>query len=382
MKIVFHTLCVSPHQLPLAREIVGDIGEENYRYIYDEPLSQDRRSLGWNDANEKWMTCFADAPDASRRLMLEADVLISGSRDLDIFEERAARNKLTIYTSERWFKPIPILRLGGMMGWHVPGWARLLSPRYLSMSLRMRRLLRDSRDFYYFPIGVWAARDMASIVGKNRTALRLPAGASSCPCESVDKNGKFRLWGYFVEPSSMEEPPHDDLSSVLRVVWLGRMLAWKRVDTIIRAVKRVQGVSLDVYGEGPWRWVLGRTAGQHPSIHFHGAVPIKSVRRLMHEHDVYVLSSNGEEGWGATVNEALEEKVCTLGTYEAGASVTMLNENALFHSGDVNGLVALLRRCVEEKKQHGKVTAGLASMWSAKSAASALLDFLHVKLDS
>ena len=69
-------------------------------------------------------------------------------------------------------------------------------------------------------------------------------------------------------------------------------------------------------------------------VALHPPVSIESVRKLMREHDVYVLASNASEGWGAVVPEALEEEMLVLGTYEAGASAALLPEENLFHCGD------------------------------------------------
>jgi glycosyltransferase involved in cell wall biosynthesis len=84
----------------------------------------------------------------------------------------------------------------------------------------------------------------------------------------------------------------------------------------------------------------------------------------MREHDVYVLSSNGYEGWGAVVSEALEEGMAVIGTHEAGSSATILPESNLFHAGDWRRLKELLERDVER--------VGIGE-WTAKSAAGVLL---------
>lgn len=63
----------------------------------------------------------------------------------------------------------------------------------------------------------------------------------------------------------------------------------------------------------------------------------------MREHDIYVLASNAQEGWGAAVNEALEEGMVVVGTYEAGASAALLPRENLYHAGDWKALARLLQ---------------------------------------
>lgn len=46
MKFVLYTVAPSPHQFPLAREIVSKIGTDHFRYIYQEALSVERKRQG------------------------------------------------------------------------------------------------------------------------------------------------------------------------------------------------------------------------------------------------------------------------------------------------------------------------------------------------
>ena len=154
----------------------------------------------------------------------------------------------------------------------------------------------------------------------------------------------------------------------MKVLWVGRLLKWKRVDTIIKAVgecSKSKKITLDVYGFGPEEAKLKRLASKYGDvIKFYPPVPINEVRKLMQEHDVYVLSSNGYEGWGAVVSEALEEGMKVIGTYEAGSCATILPESNLFHAGDWRRLKELLEGDVER--------VGIEP-WTAKSAAEVLL---------
>ena len=51
MKIAFYLNVISPHQLPLAREIVQLIGEENFKYVYAEEFHAERKAMGWDDGD-------------------------------------------------------------------------------------------------------------------------------------------------------------------------------------------------------------------------------------------------------------------------------------------------------------------------------------------
>lgn len=373
MRIAFLTVCLSPHQLPLADAIAARVGEENFRYISNERVDGERMRLGWGDKPRKWCMSRFDMREEADAWCREADVLYSYLREMDLFEERARRGLKTVYVSERWFKPIalPVLDRMGVL---VPGRMRMLHPGFRRMAARMRRLVDSDIPFWYFPMGVHAAADMSQLCGWER-----PTFSDSEPGAVFHK---MRLWGYFVERAQQPCGVRSDSGQApLRVLWVGRLLRLKRADTIIRAVRaiateRTDGIVLDVYGAGPDEERLRKCAAGCGSVQFHPSVSIAEVRTLMRAHDVYVFSSNGLEGWGAVVNEALEEGMRVLGTYEAGGSATMLSDEDLFHVGAWRRLKILLERCCEQKCR-GELKGQGIGAWSVDEGVDRLMTFLN-----
>lgn len=375
-----YTIAISPHQVPLFREVMARLGAEACRFVSVRKPIHNRADMGWGvTEGGEWALEEASQPEEARAVIRTAKTLMSGMRDVGLFEERCRRGLKTIYCGERWFKP-PM------------GMLRLLQPKYFKMARRFVRLLRENKHMYAFPIGIHAARDMARLCG-------LFAGDWKCAFRAPEleferKPGgriwlaqrrrgaekycldKMRMWGYFVEPSKLT--PCNQEHKALRILWVGRMLDLKRVDTIIKAVREqadrkrageaVPKISLDIYGTGPMEAKLKRLArGYEDVIKFYPPVPIAEVRKLMREHDVYVLASNGYEGWGAVVSEALEEGMKVIGTYEAGSSATILPESQLFHAGDIKRLRRLLATSEEGRE-------GIED-WGATKAGEFLVDF-------
>ena len=363
MKFCFYTNSVSPHQLPFARELVKHFGVDNYRSVTQSRVSEARLQCGWRDEEESWIVSDSGCPEV--RSMLEAcDVLMCAIRDFSLFDTRAKRRLPTFYVSERWFKPI---RLHLCFNLVLPGWLRMMRPSYFKMAHRMRRMLREDIPFYYLPCGVHAAADMARIVGWHRPVFSMAVPGAACE--------KIRLWGYFVAASTGQKGNEVTKQDVLQVLWVGRMLDWKRVDTLVHAVARFRRkgseIKLTLVGDGPERSRLERLAKGLP-ITFLSSQPIGHIRTLMREHDVYVLSSDAGEGWGAALNEALEEGMYAIGSFEAGASATMLKESDLFHADDSCALERLLERCAEEKKRGLLKGQGIGD-WTAVKAADRML---------
>ena len=405
MRLVLLTNIISPHQMPLAHALARRLGEDNFRYIATEGEHDERTKLGWHMGQPpSWVI----VPDGSAGLSAEAsewcqgaDLLLSGLREMELFRERSARGLPTFYMSERWFKP-PI------------GFLRMLHPRYLRMAWSLRKLLRAG-SVDYLPMGLHAARDMARVLGLlsgdirclfRAPPLRMEAQVPLAPFSGSISQLPMSLWGYFVEAGggvdgsgnriNSASAPDGGPASPLRLLWLGRMLDWKRADTLVRAVVRLldegRSFQLRVVGYGPEEAKLRRLAQRYllpdqpagresgaSGIFFQAPVPIQEVRGLMREAEVVVMSSDGGEGWGAVVNEAMAEGCCVVGTHEAGSSATLIEHGVngyLYRTGDVSELANLLRQLDQESIRScgERARETLDSVWSPEHAADKLIE--------
>ncbi len=380
---------LSPHVMPFMRALVARLGEDEVRYVYTQDMGLARRGLGWNDNEKpKWTLDSRQQPQEAQEWLETCPCLLSGCRDFNLFERRAKRSLVTFYSGERWFKPIFLFN--GHV--RIPGSLRLFLPRYLRMAYRLRRLLCGKAQFYYHGNGLFAVRDMVQLMNWLRgdfrplhiTCQRMPMGRVQDRGRGLDR---IRLTGYFVAPSKGQRNQScGQQDMTLKILWVGRLLDWKCVDTIMRAIcahadisrqnGKMPSMVLDVYGSGPMEESLKRLIiGNEQHVFFHPPVQIDEVRSLMQQHDVYVLASNAREGWGAVTNEALEEGMYVLGTYEAGSSATMLTDDALFHAGDWKRLLALLETCLG-RKQRGELKGQGIGEWSVEKGVDHFVNFI------
>lgn len=349
MRLCFYYYQVTPHLLPFAKAMAALLGKDNVRYIYTSPLSDARKRLGWLDNEADWVVYQDDNRECAKEWLDNAEVVVCEQRDLEVWASRVKSGKKMYYTSERWYKPILLFRLFGR-GIYLPGILRLLSPRFFKMARALCHYFK-SGHVTYLADGPYAAEDFVRTLrlmsGSWRYLLHTPSlKHPSMPFDAYDIDEDIRMWGYFVEPSDVGPSRNDTQprNSVRKVLWVGRFLYWKRVDTLIKAVKQNSDVELDLYGVGPEEMRLRALASGCPRIRFFKPVSVLRVRQLMREHDVYVLPSNSWEGWGAVVNEALEEGMIVIGSVEAGATRAMLPRSRLFHCHDVEALSRLLMK--------------------------------------
>ena len=348
MRVTFYQNSISPHQLPLAREVATVLGGDNVRYVYVADVSSRRLKCGWANIKESANVCLIHfGAEDSRDWLENSDLVYSGIRDLALFARRQSKGLKTFYVSERWFKPIPLGRF------LLPGWLRILSPCYLAILIRFVCWQRSDPNARCFAIGPDAAKDFRRI--------GIPAN-------------KIVSWGYYVDQNVSKGARQRPLKrkTEKRILWVGRMVALKRVDTIINALrllvtKKIQSAftyTLTLVGDGPERNRLKQLSFGLP-VRFLPFQPIEDVRNIMRSHDILVFSSNGLEGWGAVVNEALTEGLVVLGSAAPGACLALLPHNRLFKVGDARSLAKLLS--IEWTID------GLDEQWTPNGAAEILL---------
>lgn len=362
MKVLLVSNIISPHQLPLANELRSIVGNENFVYAAMKMPDREREKLGWKvESSESWVITPAEnSIDHAKfkNYWKEFDVVICGERLFDEMLERVGQGKLCFYMSERWWKP-PLGRF------------RLLSMSFLRMALKFK-LLSSSPLFHYLPTGPHAAMDINLI-------------------SNLDE--RIWNWGYFTSDTRLRR--ENQKIPALKVMWAGRMLKWKSVDVIIKAIssqnKGDAEIKLSLIGEGPERKSLEYLAGHKlkpESFTFQNFVPSDQIPKIMADNDVYILSSTDYEGWGAVINEAMSVGCVVVASNGAGAAVAMIEDGVdgfLFDVGDWKHLSKILSKLAENKeycKQIGiNARSKIERLWSPKVGANRFVSVVEALLN-
>jgi glycosyltransferase involved in cell wall biosynthesis len=151
------------------------------------------------------------------------------------------------------------------------------------------------------------------IPGKRRAALLLVANTRTRaalpthkpPVAIMPENGV----DLSMFPGALDRP---DPEGPLRLVFMGRLIALKAVDTTLRALARAnersaQPITLEILGDGPERPVLEALThdlGLQELVTFHGFLPQTTCATHLERADALVLASLRECG-GAVILEAM-----------------------------------------------------------------------------
>ncbi|MCF6405371.1 glycosyltransferase [Chitinophaga filiformis] len=197
------------------------------------------------------------------------------------------------------------------------------------------------------------------------------------------KKDKLFEWGYFVQPAP---PVRAEESGPFRVMYAGGLVPNKGVHTLIRAWSNVKNSNgeLNIIGDGPEAPMLKSLVNELtlPNVKFSGFQDNETVTKLMGQHDLLVLPSILKEGWGAVINEALQQGTPVICTDHCGASVLLGDHNfsTVIRAGDISRLSEEMNK----RMKAGKVPAGAREKirrWSeclsGARAAEYFLDIMH-----
>lgn len=367
--MIFKSYCISSHLNPLCSAINRKV--TGFKFVYQSAdQGQMRRKVGWSNEVE-----YLAVPnsDVTQKELETCDVLVTGTREMELFEMRVQQGLPTFYMSERWLKPR-----------RLPGIVKLLHPGYFNMVRRLVRLM-DSGKFWLLPIGIYAARDFVRMYWIFHGKWRYVFKDAEVYIERILGGHvigfpQIKLWSYFVEAGC----PVNNVRNVknLKLLWVGRMIRCKHVETIITAFRQMTGASLLLVGDGTERTRLEELAGDlkvktdDPLWHDGRIVftPFQmnaKVRQLMREADVFVMASDAIEGWGAVVSEALSEGCRVVSSREVGSAATLLPAGCLYDAKDPEGLMLAVKYAMTHD-----VKVDMSS-WSGERACDIILQILE-----
>lgn len=356
MKVTMYSNFLNHHQLPFCQAMVSLLGED-FTFAACEPVPQERERLGYADMNSAHGFVIRTYEDpasmaAARRLALESEIVILGHAPEGVLESRMAQNKFTFRYAERLFK-------NGQYRRFIP--------------TTWRKVARGYTQYREGPFHVLCA---SAFTASDLSLCGFPSD-------------KCLRWGYFPEVSASSGRRRGARSGdgVVRLIWVGRLLDWKHPTDAVELARRLRAndvdFALDIIGTGPQeRRVAGmvRSLGLGDRVNLLGSMTPEEVRQRMDSADVFLLSSDRAEGWGAVLNEAMATECAVVASHEAGSVPYLLQHEAsglIYRSGDLDDLYVQVRRLVDDpalcRQLASEARATMTSTWNASVAADRLL---------
>jgi len=361
MKVVFVSNYLNHHQLPLSLSMLK-IPEIEYKFISTIPTPDFRLEIGYPDMNHEYdfVVCsYDDAQSCKKALELceDADVLIVGSAPDMFYKTRLKSQKLTFRWSERIYK---------------------IKPPFYQMPLRALKYFWQNgryRNLYMLCASAYTAADYA----KTFTFLN-----------------KTYKWGYFPEVKK-----YDNIDTVINkkqkntLLWAGRFIDWKHPEIAVEIAKRLKedgySFTLNIIGTGDMESELKTLIsdyGLEDCVYMLGSMSPEKVREYMENSQIYLFTSDRQEGWGAVLNESMNSG-CAVVASSAIGSVPFLLTNGdngyIYRDGNIDDMYSKVENLLdnpEKAKEFGKKAyKTLCDEWNAENAAKRFVCLAKAKLN-
>lgn len=330
---------------------------ENFRFVATEPIHEERISMGYVDMSEEYpfsLNTYKSDKDFKEAILLgkESDVVIIGSAPDLFIKDRLIENKCTFRYYERIFKK---------------GRWRVLSPRTL-YSLYKNHLRHKHKKIYMLCASAYTATDFKIV------------GAYS---------NKMFKWGYFpeVKKFDVENLFLKKKNTIPKILWVGRLIDLKHPEHAVLAAYNLKKLgysfTLDIIGIGPMDKKLLDLINKYKlvdRVSLLGGKNPEEVRKYMELANIYLFTSDFNEGWGAVLNESMNSGCAVVASHAIGSVPFLINNGKnglIYKNGDLNNMLVCLKSLLDDNEYCEKLGKNayytLSMTWNAKEAAERLL---------
>lgn len=298
MKVVLYSLILNNHQANIADELWR---LTNHQFCFVELATlqaEHRKGDTRNYDNCPYLLRAWESSQAyahAMNLAREAECCIfSGILALPFQKERLKLGRLSFDMSERWLKR---------------GLLNLFSPSIFKMFLAYYCNRWYKKPLYKLCCSAFAAEDQ----------YRLGTFKDRC-----------YKWGYFTKVDDIKIRDYTsnmESERVTSLMWCSRFLKLKHPELPIMMAARLKGLGyrfiLDMYGCGEYEdRAKELVAALHLDdiVRFNGAKPNVKILEDMRSHDIFLFTSDKNEGWGAVSNESMSNGCVLVVSDEIGSA--------------------------------------------------------------
>ena len=357
MTVAFFTNFINHHQVHIADELYKELGD-NYTFVATEDIPQSFKKNGYPDYSDRpyLLKAYLDEnKEKAMQLAENADVVIIGSAPESYVNRRLALNKLTFRYSERWFKD---------------GYYHLLSPRSLWYYFNRHTKYRNS-NLYMLCASAYTSSDVAKVFAYPNKCFK---------------------WGYFTKVEKFDfEASFASKQGTMHILWCARFLVLKHPELVVKLARRLKdsGYSfvIDMFGSGEElerTKHLAKELNVEDVVAFKGNVPNAQILEEMRKHDIFLFTSDRNEGWGAVLNEAMSSGCAVVASNEIGSVPFLVKhgENGLiFKSKDIDSLCENVRYLIDNPQERYRLSKNayetMLNVWSPQNAAKRLLQLMN-----
>lgn len=347
MKIVFLSNYFTHHQSALSKSFF-DFDNIDYTFIETEPMEEERKNMGWPIFGKEDFVInydhFSKNPEKCQEMIDSADAVIIGSAPYELVRKRIKQKKLTFFYSERIYKR-----------------------GYQSYKF----IVRYIRFLYRYGF-------------KNVYLLCSSAYTAADYNKTFTFRNKTYKWGYFPEAIQYENVNSlIDSKKSNSILWVARMIDWKHPEIAVEIAKRLKADGYDfvlnMIGNGVLEEDIKElisNEGLSDCVRMLGSMKPEEVREHMETSEIFLFTSDRNEGWGAVLNESMNSACAVVAGHAIGSVPFMIKdtENGLIYKdGDVEDLYRKTKWILDHSDERKNISLNayhtIVNEWNAENAA-------------
>ncbi len=363
MKVVFISNFLTHHQVPFCIEMQKRLGDD-FKFISTVKIFDWRLKLGFKDLDNEYDFVIKayeneSVKEKAKQLVLDSDVVIIGSTTDELIEERLKKDKIIFrYRARIFIFPDGFFKT-------------VFNKEKLKLFYNRHIKFRKNKNLYLLCANAYGPKDF-NLLG-------------------LYKN-KIYKWGYFLETNkyNIEElMEKKEQNSKIQIIWVARFIKWKHPEIVVRLAKNLKRYNYKFYikmlGTGVLEEKIRKKIKKlklEDVIEVVGQVPSDKVKDYMEKSNIFIGTSDSQEGWGAVINEAMNAGCAIVANRKMGSVPLLIEDNAngLMYStySDLENKIKLLISDKSKRQRLGiNAYKYITTDWTSSVAAQNLLDLFE-----
>lgn len=354
MKIALFSNYLNHHQLPFC-QTMDILTNHQFVFVAFMPTPQFRIQLGYEEMNSEYpfvLRAYENKLNYINALKIanEYDLLIIGSAPESIIQQRIKKNLITFRYSERLFKT---------------GLWKMFSPRGIANRIKNYKIYTD-KNIYMLCASAYTSFDCMLIGSYIR---------------------KVYKWGYFPQYIQYDIDELWKKKKRRSILWVGRLINHKHPEYLINIAEKLKksgyDFCIDIIGNGDKKEELKTSINEkrlEDYIHILGNMTPNDVRVHMEKAEIFLFTSDFNEGWGTVLNEAMNSGCAVVASHAIGSVPYLLKHGTnglIYKNGNVEELYALTKKLLDNPDYSKEIGVAayhtIAQEWNAEVAAERLL---------
>lgn len=354
--IVFFSNFFNHHQALVASELYS-LTNGKYAFVETMPMPNWIAKSGYPELNEPYIVKAWKDEECQKyafSLSETADVCVFGGPEtIKYAVHRAKVGKISFQVGERCLKK---------------GWLNILSPRLLVSQWYYYTLFRK-HPFYYLCSSAFASHDLSLL---------------------KSYKNKCYKWGYFTQVDENINAQNRSYKNHVSMMWCARFLDWKHPELPVLLASELKrkhyDFHIDMYGSGEHFDKIKQLISSlkvEDVVMLKGNLPNTEILKEMSYHDIFLFTSDRQEGWGAVANEAMSQGCILVGSDEIGSVPYLVKDKVngvLFRSKSISSLCDRVIYLLEHRDLWSSISQNaiqtMQIRWSPKIAARNLLTLI------